>query len=495
MGKPENEFTLTQKDYERFRDLVQERSGLYFPQEKRAALIRGLAEAMAIVQNGVSPDSYYRLLSVAPSASREWDQLISVLTVGETYFFRNKGHFDALRDHILPRIIKQRYDLGRRIRIWSAGCASGEEPYSVAILLRELIPDIESWRVLILATDINQRALELAHQGLYGSWSFRGVDPRIRETYFRRWDKDRYQIVDEIKTMVTFDYLNLVEDQYPSFANNTCAMDVILCRNVTIYFSQEVTGRVVKQFHQCLTDDGWFIPGASEPNMVNYQVFEHQSFPGAVVYQKSRRQEKPAIPTAPVSWQPSIDAWAPKSQARKPAATPAVPVWEGDGKKDDACARALQLIRQGQNLAALNLLQEIVAQDPECAPAYLALGRLHADKGEWETAQRWCEKAIEKDSLNPEPYFTLAMIAWERENLDEAVSLVKKTLYLDPLFILGHYALANIHRQQGKEEMARRSLQNVRRLLVGRPPEEPISGGDGLVVGRLLAQVEAALGA
>ena len=138
----------------------------------------------------------------------------------------------------------------------------------------------------------------------------------------------------------------------------------------------------------------------------------------------------------------------------------------------------------------MNLLQEKVSQDPDFAPAYLALGRLFADKGDLETAQRWCERAIEKDKLRPEPYFTLAMIALERDQLDEAVNFLKKTLYLDPLFILGHYTLANVCRQRGEEEMARRSLQNVRRLLVGKSPEEPISGGDGLTASRLQEMIE-----
>jgi chemotaxis protein methyltransferase CheR len=476
MAQRKNGLTLTEKDYVRFRDLVQERSGLYFPPERRHTLAKGLAEAMTTAQNGVTLDSYYRLLSVAPSASREWDQLVGVLTVGETYFFRNKGHFDALREQILPELIEKRRGAGRRIRIWSAGCASGEEPYSIAILLRELIPDIERWNILILATDINPRALEKARKGVYGGWSFRGVEQRIRETHFRRQDKDRYAIASEIKTMVTFEYLNLVEDRYPSLINNTHGMDLILCRNVTIYFDQAVTGRVVRQFHECLADGGWFIPGASEPNMVSYRAFGHRSFPGAVIYQKSDGRTKRTDGAFSFARKPPVEPSAPNSPVVAPAPAPLAP--NAPAGAEDAYAEALDRLRRK------------VTQDPDFAPAYQALGQIYADQGEWETARRWCEKAIERDQLSPKPYFTLAMIALERDRLDEAAGLLKKTLYLDPLFILGHYTLAHVCRQRGEEKMARRSLQNVRRLLVGKPPKEPISGGDGLTAGRLLEMVE-----
>ena len=230
------ELELVRTDYERFRDLVLERSGLYFSEDKRQALRRGLAEALE-ASTCAGLDEYYELLRSSPSTHPEWDLVVSALTVGETYFFRNKGHFDALAKHILPEIIAQREHSSRRIRIWSAGCATGEEPYSVAIALRELIPNLESWNILILATDINRDALRKAREGLYGAWSFRGVERCIQDRYFRLNGKKQFAIADGIKRLVTFDYLNLVEDRYPSLANNTNGMDVILCRNVTIYFT------------------------------------------------------------------------------------------------------------------------------------------------------------------------------------------------------------------------------------------------------------------
>jgi len=486
------EFELTQMDYQRFRDLVLERSGLHFSADKRQALRRGLAEALG-ASVCTSLDEYYELLRTSPSAHREWDRVISALTVGETYFLRNKGHFDALAKHILPEIVARREHSSRRIRIWSAGCATGEEPYSVAITLRELIPNLESWNILILATDINRDALRRAREGLYGAWSFRGVEKRIQDRYFRLNGRKRFAVADEIKRMVTFDYLNLVEDRYPSLANNTNGMDVILCRNVTIYFTPEVTQEVLGKFHNCLTDGGWLVPGASEPNMVFYRDFQPRNFPGAVLYQKPTVAQAKARP-APV-FRPQPHAFGPLSpvaKAPKPKPFARVPDVKKEQKPPppDPYQMALALLQAGQVDEALVKLYEKLDQDPDFAPTYYTLGKIYANKGNLEEAQHWCERAIKKDKLHPEPYYTLSMIYQQHGMLGEATNALKKTIYLDREFVLAHYNLAQLYQQSGNERLARKSLQNVQRLLKDKPVHEPVPEGDGVVAGRLLQLAE-----
>lgn len=465
-------FRLTQEEYERFRDLVLKRSGLYFPEDKRQALSKGLAEAVAL-----SPcktlEEYYELLLHSLPTNAEWERLVSLLTVGETYFFRNKAHFDALACHILPGIIARRRGSTRTLRIWSAGCATGEEPYSVAILLREMIPDLDRWNILILATDINRDALDRARRGVYGRWSFRGTEDRVRDRYFHPQEGNRFAIDDQIRKLVTFEYLNLVADIYPSPANNTHEMDVILCRNVTIYFSPEVTQKVVNRFYRCLVEGGWLVTGAAEPNLLFYRDFQMRSFPGATVYQKTG-EPAPSLPSAlPNQWAAAQPA------EEEPAADP--------------YEQALRLVNECKWDEALNKLEEKIEQDPDFAPAYSLIGKVYVQKGVLDEARRWCEQALRKDKLQPEPYYLLAKIYERHGLLDMATEALKKALYLDRDFVLAHYSLAQLYRQQGKAHLARKSLENVRRLLQGRYKEEPLPSGNGLVAGRLLSLVETEL--
>lgn len=489
---------FTHRRYERFHELVLERSGLYFPQSKRRSLERGVLKGLEASSCG-SLDEYYVALLRESSSSPTWDHLVATLTVGETYFFRNKGHFEALQKEILPDLIEQRRRTTRRIRIWSAGCATGEEPYSVAILLRQLIPNLDSWNIMIKATDINRSALRQAERGRYRPWSFRGVDQNVRDRFFSLNGDQDYILDRAVRRMVMFDYLNLVEDRYPSLTNNTNGMDIILCRNVTIYFDPQTTLDVVSKFHRCLTGDGWLIPGASEPNMVFYEDFEARTFPGAVVYQKAKgsfarsKPEKPVFQFASASSsedtapEPQSDPW---TWLRQEKETPEEPEL---ASTTDPYEEATRLIHMGDLDEALIKLHEKLDQDPEYVPAYYTLGKVYANKGNLEEAEQWCQRAIHRDKLQPEPYYTLSMIYQEHGLLNKAVQALKKTVYLDREFILAHYTLGQVYQQQGRAQQAARAFHNAKRLLEERASHEPVPEGDGLAAGRLLQLVEMAL--
>ncbi len=480
--------TLSPADYERFRAFVLERIGWDFPDGKQQTLARSLAEVLATT-TCTTLDQFYELLRVTPSSSPLWDRLVAALTVGETYFFRNTPHFDALANEVLPTLLTQREHLSRRIRIWSAGCATGEEPYSIAILLRELIPALESWNVLILATDINRDALRRAREGVYGPWSFRGVAKRIQDAYFRLNPNRQFVLADEIKRMVTFDYLNLAQDPYPALANNTNAMDIILCRNVTIYFTPQVTQRVLASFNNCLTDGGWLVPGAAEPNMVFYNEFDVQNFPGAVLYRKpaTPRLAKPSPWFVPAN--PSPPPAAPPLPPSKPIPPPTPKPLPAPPRRDPYQV-AVELMHQGHTEQALAKLYEKLDEDASFVPTYYTLGKIFANKGNLEEAQHWCERAIKRDKLHPEPYYTLSLIYQQHGLNDMAIDALKKAIYLDRNFMLAHYNLAQIYIHQNEPALARKSLQNIRQLLEGKPRDMAVPEGDGLVIGRLLELVD-----
>ncbi len=495
------EVVLAQQDYGRFQDLILERSGLYFPEEKWHSLRRHMAEALTS-SPCASLDEYYTVLQENHCTHPEWERLISVLTVGETYFFRNKGHFDALVQRILPEVIARQEQSGRCIRIWSSGCATGEEPYSVAISLRELIPNLNDWQIMILATDINRAALHKAREGLYGEWSFRGVDERIRERYFRPVSDGQSAITDEVKRMVIFDHLNLVGDHYPSPATNTEMLDLILCRNVTIYFSPTMAREVVGRFYQCLKSEGWLIPGASEPNLLFYHDFQTRRFPGALVYQKPPAEavsEAPETWSEPVADTSSIPTPVNIAPDARPLDRPDVADRRRSGIRCIPAGTAPAIDRRhpagtdsGSATSAMPTegIDNEADYDPDSAPACSMMGKIHANRGNLKKAQHWCQKAIKKDKLLPEPYYILSIIYQERGSLDKAIDALKKAIYLDRGFALAHYSLAQLYRKQGEAGLARRSLQLVCRLLEDTPSLEMVRAGDGLAAGQLLRLVE-----
>src|SRR6266540_3023087 len=202
--------TIRGEDLARFRALVLERTGMAVPQSRQVDLERAVQRAVR--EAGVEDAaSLYR--SLQPGAGTgALEALVSALNVNETYFFRDANQVEALERHILPQLIAS-HQPERRLRLWSAGCSTGEEAYTLAILLDSLLPDVRHWDVLILATDVNGRSLERASQGVYGEWSFRGVPSAVRAKYFAR-SGGRYEVAPRLREMVTFAELNLVEDRY-----------------------------------------------------------------------------------------------------------------------------------------------------------------------------------------------------------------------------------------------------------------------------------------
>jgi chemotaxis protein methyltransferase CheR len=532
---------LSNIGYQRFRDLILARTGILLGPRRRDALAGGVLAAAGHI-GCESLGEYYRLLQGVRTDSRLWDNLIGAITVGETYFFRNPAHFDALRQHILPDLIARHRD-DRRLRIWSAGCATGEEPYSIAILLRQLLPDIANWDVFILATDINKQCLQQARQGRYYKWSFRNTDPAIRELYFTPQD-ELFELSPQVREMITLAYLNLVEASYPSLVTNTNAMDLILCRNVAIYLPEAVVREMVERFHRCLVPEGWLIVGAAETDSEIYREFAVRNFPGAIIYQKVaeplaalpfpelRREpfhyaqdmpvELPAEGACPGAWpavqllpelvegprpesacpEPSRGARPePSRRAREPLLphpepldfVRGVPVEGQPTLPTDPYQEGLALLGQGQYEDAMARFLARLEREPDFAPAYYQMARVHANRGRLEEAQSWCQQAIKRDPLLTEAHYTLALIHQEEGALDQAIAQLRKTLYLDPNFVLAHFSLSNLYQQMDRPDEAARHRTQAIRLAVKMPPNHVVPGSDGLTAARLLTMVQATL--
>jgi chemotaxis protein methyltransferase CheR len=240
----------------RVAELVRQRSGLVFPEARVTEVEAAVRRAMK--RRGVATADRMAELLVQDAAER--DALVAELTIGETYFQRDAGQFELLRRRILPQLL-ERVGGERPLRIWSAGCASGEEPYSIAMILHEL-DALEGAE--IVGTDIARPRLVDAQRGIYSKWSLRTVPDDLRARYFR--ERGRYYELDpRIREHVDFQYLNLAEDRFPSLSIGIWGMDLVLCRNVLIYFDGDTVRAVARRLVETLSEDGFLVLGASDP--------------------------------------------------------------------------------------------------------------------------------------------------------------------------------------------------------------------------------------
>lgn len=490
-------------DIERSRlsDFIASRLGLRFPRERWRDLERGIGSAARDL-GFRDIGSCIRWLLSSPLTQRQTEILASHLTVGETYFFREKRSLAVLEESIFPEFIRARHMAERSLRIWSAGCCTGEEPYSIAILLDKLIPDLQNWNITILATDINPRFLQKASEGLYTEWSFRDSPSWIKERYFERKKGDRFEISPEIKKRVTFSYLNLAEDVYPSLTNNTNAMDVIFCRNVLMYFAPERTKKVVDRFYRSLIDGGWLIVSPSETSQALFAQYATVNLPDVILYQK----ESDLLRTAPSAEAfPAMPVEAPGSSFHPPVHFLPEPAAEvvltqetgiflplEDQKqrtaetRPDSYAEAAALYDQGRYPEASEKIAGLLKDHPDNAKAMTLLARVYANQGNLAEALQWCQGAIAADKLSAEGHYLLATVLQEQGHIADAVLSLKRALYLDPDFALAHFALGNMTRQQGKFKASEKHYANALSLLNARRSEEVLLASEGMTAGRLV---------
>lgn len=427
---------------EQFSEFVAEHLGLYFPAERWPDLQRGIVDA-AREFGYRDPEACARWLMSAPLSKAQIEVLAGHLTIGETYFFRESNAFDAMEREILPELIANRRGAEKRLRLWSAACCTGEEPYSLAILLHRLLPDQREWNVTILATDVNPRFLRKAAQGVFGEWSFRETPAWVRDAYFTPVVSGTREIRPEIRRMVTFEHLNLAKDIYPSLLNDTNALDVIFCRNALMYFSPGQAAMVVDNLRRCLIDGGWLVVGASEVALAAGAGFSQVQAGGSILLRKAA-----AVNVAP-----------------------GVPVAE-------AFAAAVP----------------VVAEKRVCTAAVGgASARELANEGRLEEALVCANQLVATEKLNPGAHYLRALILLEQGQLQEASKALHRAIYLDQEFILAHFALGNLARNAGRRREADRHFANALRSLRGRAPTDLLPESDGLTAGRMAEIIAATL--
>ena len=471
----------------RLSDFLESQVGLHFPRERWRDLERGVAAA-ARESGYAEAEAYIHWLLAAPLTRTQIEGLASQLTVGETYFFREKRSLEILEQQILPQLLRARVQTEKHLRIWSAGCCSGEEPYSIAMLLDRLIPDFETWNLTILATDINPRFLRKAARGIYGAWSFRDTPGWLRERYFTRRQDGRFEIQPRIRRMVSFSYLNLAEDVYPSLVNSTNAMDVVLCRNVLMYFAEARARKVVDKLHRSLVDGGWLITSPAETSTVLFSAFTAVEFPGAFLYRRMAAAGPSTVAVRhPVPW---YDGEAAAAHAPAPAAPPESGVFNV-GRS----AFAPEVLHEAGGEQATDA-EDADSREHEEREMPWRQARACADEGRLAEAVEWGEQAIAADKLNPAHYYLLAAICQEQGQSETAERALRRALYLEPDFVLAHFALGNLCLSGGRQREARRHFGNALTLLRACPADALLPESDGLSASRLveiIASVQASL--
>lgn len=486
----------------RFSEFLTVYMGLYFPKERWRDLERGIRSAAREFDFQDDVESCIRWLISSSLSKNQIEILAGHLAVGETYFFREKNSFEILRTEIFPDLIRSRLEKEKRLRIWSAGCCTGEEPYSIAMLLDQMIPDLRDWNITILATDINPRFIQKASEGVYGEWSFRDVPPWIKEKYFKRKKQGYFEIFPYLKKMVMFSYLNLAEDAYPSLTNNTNAMDLIFCRNVLMYFSPERVKKTIHNLYRSLLDGGWLIVSPTETSHILFSKFAAANFPGMTLYRKDGEMpEKAEAFSSRVAGGSNVFFQAPHVSLAEPQ--PGIPsscnimeILPLDVKKPETeesrpslFMEAQALYDQSQHREAEGKLVLFLSQNREDATAMAFLAKVYANQGKLVEAFEWCEKALAVDRLNPGYHYLAAIILQELGRNDEAVMSLKRALYLDQDFVLAHFALGNISRKQGRFKESAKHFENTLSLLSGYQPETIVPESDGMTAGRLMETI------
>jgi chemotaxis protein methyltransferase CheR len=270
--------------FRQIRDLVYKVSGIYKAEEKLYLLAAGCERRIKLL-GANTPREYWEHLTAHPSRDGEMRQLLNEITIGETCLFRSPPQLDALRKVILPEIVGEKTkQITKRLRIWSAGCSTGEESYTLAMnMMEESDRLLKSWTVEILATDLNDRSIETAKAGVYGDYALRATPDHFKRKYFVAAEEKKLQVRPEVKKLVAFSRLNLQDDSRMLFMKG---MDLIFCCNVLIYFDGASKTKVINHFFTNLNFGGYFFLGTSESLLNLNDRFHLVHFPGAISYWK-----------------------------------------------------------------------------------------------------------------------------------------------------------------------------------------------------------------
>lgn len=446
---PGGRILCTEEEFFRLTAVIEENTGLTFSPEKQRELSIKLGKLSPI--EGVH--SAEDLIREASRSAAVLQKIINVITVGESYFFRNRPHFNALKETIIPELVEMAETRGS-LNIWCAGCANGEEPYSIAILLKDHFPQLAGWEVSIVATDINTDYLASAEEGVFRNWSFRGVAPDIIRRHFELLDDGSFRISRNIAKQVSFQHFNLarvLEGHRPV----QDPVDLLLCRNVLIYFPYKTSDDIIRQFRDTLRPGGFLLVGHSEafPSLGNFEPI----YSSATYYYRRHLDDAAFRLTMPA------------------AATAAIP---------GIAVRSTYMPLRPSSIAAPFPVSSMPRYSFSSIPEpvdELSVARELANGGNSEEALALLDDlAVGRGRLDHRVHFLKAIVVDHKGQARQATDSLKRAIFLNKNFVVGHYYLGVISQREGDRAAALRHFKNVIRLLDKLPPSQPLEEAEGL---------------
>ena len=440
---------LSLDDFASFQRLLSETCGLRFEEDKsqtlQAALWRRLKK-----RGYQSYQEYYHFLKYHPEGALEIRDLIDLITINETHFFRNRAQFDVLMQYVLPEIIQNKErKQDRQIRCWSAGCSTGDEAYSIAIAIKEVLPSYKEWNLSILGSDINRNGLTWAKRGIYSEKNIAHFPKEYLNCYFKVHGSN-YILDSEIRKMVQFEHHNLAKVPYADERMNQ--IDILFCRNVIIYLDSRTTQNIIENFYHCIAPEGYLFLGHAETLWQITNKFEGVEFPHTFIYKKVTRT---------VQKEPSrLFMKKPETGVTKLAYS--VPLLTEKNIKKE-----FHPVESPEN-------ESKDKSKPQSPHPSLARATLLANEAKYREATDILERLVAEDNLSVDAHYLLGVLSYKTGDLKNAERQFRKVLYIDPNSVLAYFNLGNIYLYQRKTKEAVREFKNVTQLLEMKPKDEQI---------------------
>ncbi|MCH9644018.1 MAG: hypothetical protein K0U29_04860 [Gammaproteobacteria bacterium] len=462
--------SLTKDEINRLCDVIRHRTGLTAQEHQVPKLSHVLDQLLEQGQYSTF-DAFFADVQQKSLSSPEYKILIEILTVGESYFFRDQHQMSFLQNVWLPELIERKRKAGSRsIRIWSAGCSHGQEIYSIAIMLRTLIKDLDDWFLHLIGSDINAKSISKSIQGKYTMWSMREISEEALSKNFQVVGND-YYLQENIRKMASFFCHNLVDDSYPTIMNGTNSLDLIICRNVLLYFDDKTAGSVIRRFETCLEPGGILLLGLSDIQL--------QDMPSEFILKKSNNV---------VYFARTRDENMQKHAIKRPHIIEDTKhIIKKISEINNATATAPKAPRKISNIDTIHDLckqekwREVVSyaeshsdevRNDTSILLYKAMALIHLKK--LEAAMKVCQDALKINELDHQNYLLQALIFQESNKVEEAERTLRQSIFLNADFVDAHYFLGLLLLRQNKTHKGLKELRIALKKLNEQNPEQQL---------------------